>query len=104
MPCSDLSPPSGTWATKTFNPARSALAHNGSARNRLLLNAALLSVIVDWLCGVRGMRLPLMPVVRGGAPVHKDAKPGAVFEGKTGKTLSANAPPSISLARLGNLP
>src|SRR5713226_6571338 len=44
-----------------------------------------------------------MPVARGGAPVHKDAKPGAVLDGKTGKTLSANAPLSMSLARLGNL-
>src|ERR1043166_615866 len=64
----------------------------------------LLSRIVNSLWGVRGMRLPLTPVTRGSAPVHREANPGAVLDGRTGMTLSAQVPPSISLARFGNLP
>ena len=61
--------------------ARSAAAQSGSARSSAGLKPTLLSRIVNWLRGHRGTRLPLMPVIRGGAPVHKEAKPGAVNEG-----------------------
>jgi hypothetical protein len=44
-----------------------------------------------------------MPVILGGAPVHREAKPGAVKEGKTATTSSANTPFSMSLAKLGSL-
>src|SRR5439155_22381740 len=91
-PSCHVSPPSGTCATTTLRPARSAVAHAGSARKRAVLNPALLSRIVNWLRGVRGTRLPLMPVILGGAPVNNEANPGAVEDGKTAVTSSAKAP------------
>jgi hypothetical protein len=45
-----------------------------------------------------------MPVTRGGAPVMSEANPGAVLAGKPTITSSANAPPAMSFARLGNFP
>jgi hypothetical protein len=41
----------------------------------------------------RGTRMPVMPVIRGDAPVRSDAKPGAVSDGNTAVTSSAKAPP-----------
>ena len=76
----------------------------GSALSGASEKPARLSKIVNCARGARGTRLPLIPVARGGAPVIKDANPGAVFAGKPAMTSSATAPPLTSLARLGSLP